>query len=297
MMRNRLAFLAFAVAAVLGIYWLIPGKVALAGNENQKGEAKVAIIEGDLVTGFNHYLGQPVNNYAAPIGTFGFEMFGIFNSGGTVPLPLTPSTPKTSLLATFVDPVLLDLMGLTPADVNPASINLPLRQIPTNISLDGQTRAALPGILQAAQDQASEAEPTFPITLAAWEAARGRAKIVCNKKGSSVEMKFQSLIPNRLYTVWAIFGGTAVTAQPLGGAPNVFVTDAWGDAKLDRVLNFCPLEVLPGQRPLLLIEIFFHADNQNYGAVPDLAFAGRDLSLFAGAIRFAHLDFPITTVQ
>jgi hypothetical protein len=300
-MRKTRALTALTLATALGAIALIPGSDAIAQSDAAHGDAiaatRVAAIDGRVVTGFNSYLGQPVVNYAPPVGTLSFEMLAEFNVFGGAPIPLRADTAKSKLLATFVSPAVLQAMGLTPDDVNPASINLPLRQVAPNLTADGLTRGSVPGLAMAQQVQVSQAEPSYPITLAEWERAGGSAKIVCGDDGASIELTLASLIPNRLYTAWAVFGGTAITGIPLGGLPNVVVTDEWGDATLRRRLNFCPIDLKPGERPLLAIEVVLHGDHQSYGAVPDLGLAGRELSLFAGTIRWAHLDFPITTQE
>jgi hypothetical protein len=293
-MRKTSALTALTLTTALGAVALIPGNTAVA-QSGGVAAARVAAIDGRVVTGFNSYLGQPVVNYAPPVGTLSFEMLAEFNVFGGAPIPLRVDTPKSTLLATFVSPAVLQALNLTPADVNPASLNLPLRQVAPNLTADGLTRGSVPGLAIAEQVQVSQAEPSYPITLAEWERAGGSAKIVCSEDRASIELTLGSLIPNRLYTAWAVFGGAAVTGIPLGGLPNVVVTDEWGDATLRRSLNFCPIDPAPGERPLLAIEVVLHGDHQSYGAVPDLALAGRDLSLFAGTIRWAHLDFPITT--
>jgi hypothetical protein len=71
------------------------------------------------------------------------------------------------------------------------------------------------------------------------------------------------------------------------------MTDDQGNGRIHRRLSFCPLTPT-GPRVLVDIEVLYHGDHQNYGAAPELALAGKAASLFAGAVTFAHLDFPVT---
>jgi hypothetical protein len=252
-----------------------------------------ATIEAFVVTGFNRYLGEPRFELAAPVGTFGFTTVGAYNPNGDAPLSLTAESPKSTVLATYVDPAFLAANGLTPADVDPAKLNVPLRQVAANVSGNGLTRAPLKGVLDAAQVEVSQAEPAEPITLGDWERGSGKIRITCHRGEVWVDVRVRHLIPNRLYTTWAIFGGSSIDVIPLGGAPNVIITDGNGDGRLRRQLNFCPL-TRTGQRPLVDVEILLHGDQQNYGGVPELPAAGKAQSLYAGTVTFAHLDFPIT---
>jgi hypothetical protein len=243
-----------------------------------------------VATGTNRFLGQPLSNFGAPLGTAGFYNVGVYNPSGSQPLALGSDTPLSALLATRVDPGFLALFGKTLADVNPTLLNLPLRDVHVNSDLAGIQRVPTTSILQAQQLQPSQAEPGREITLADWIRARGVAVFKCEDGFSKVTLDLSGLIPNRVYTVWGIFGGDSMTPFPLGGVPNVMVTDSRGNAEFERELNFCPRELTPGQRPLLVIDVVYHSDNQVYGFVPELDLAG----YFTGTTTHTQLEFLVT---
>lgn len=247
-------------------------------------------LKGRVVTGTNRFLGEPLTDFGAPLGTAGFSNVAARNSYGAEPMPLTSQTPLSVPLATYVDPVFLGLIGKTPADVDPTKLNVLLQDVPVNVDPAGSVRSALSSILQSGQTQPSLAVPSAHITLADWVQAEGAMVIKCQTDDTStITIALRKLLPNRIYTVWAIFGGEALAPLPLGGVPNALVTDSRGDARFERIVNFCPFQIRSGDRPLLLIDVVFHSDQQVYGVVPDLPFA----NLFTGTINHTQYEFQI----
>jgi hypothetical protein len=248
-------------------------------------------IRAHVASGTNRFLGQPINDFGSRFGTAGFSNVGMFNPSGSHPLPLTPQTPESALLATFVDPDFLALVGKTASDVNPSLVNLPLRDVAVNADLAGKQRVPTVGIRSAQQTQPSQAEPAGPIRLADWARAEGSALIECEDGAANVRLRLTNLIPNRLYSVWGIFGGASgLFPFPIGGVPNVVVTDGRGNATFSRQLNFCPTQTKAGESQLLAIDVVFHSDNQSNGLVPELDFAG----FFTGTTTNTQLEFLVT---
>src|SRR5262249_39920910 len=149
-------------------------------------------------------------------------------------------------------------------EANPDLKNLPLREVPAMTTIDG-FRLPLPAMGDVPADapqfilvytrQAVRSEPNFPITLGDWLQARGRMKIQCSSDDPAhvgtahVEAVFRKLLPNRLYSLNAIWltplpGTTNPTLVPLafGGVPNAFMTDETGLARFERDLNLCPMD-------------------------------------------------------
>lgn len=251
---------------------------------------RAVLIKAKLATGTNRFLGQPLHDFGQPIGTAGFSNVGARNSSGDQPLPLTTDSHESSLLVTFVDSAFLALLGKTIDDVDPRLLNLPLRDVKVNADLMGAQRATPAPITMAEQLQPSQASPAAPVTLGQWKRARGFAFIRCKGRESNVRLILSGLLPNRIYSAWGLFGGQSITPFPLGGAPNIMVTDDRGHATFERDLNFCPFDLEPGQVPLLAIDIVFHSDHQNYGLVPELDLAG----FFTGTITHTQLEFLVT---
>jgi hypothetical protein len=251
---------------------------------------RAVLIKAKLATGTNRFLSQPLHDFGGTIGTAGFSNVGAMNPSGTQALPLTTDSPESSRLVTFVDPGFLALFGKTIDDVDQNLLNVPLRDVAMNVDLEGVQRATPAPISLAEQLQTSQASPADPVTLGQWTQARGFALIRCAGRGANVQLTLRGLLPNRVYSAWGLFGGQSIRPFPLGGAPNVMVTDGRGSATFERELNFCPFDLKPGQAPLLAIDIVFHSDHQNYGLVPEVDLAG----FFTGTITHTQLEFLVT---
>ena len=251
---------------------------------------RLVTIKGRVVTGTNRYLGTPQSDLGAPFGTAGFSNVGAHNRAGSQPLALTPRSPPSTVLATFVDPGFLAIVGKTPADVNPAALNIPINDVPVNVSPAGDQRVALNDERGASALEATRADPNRTVTLADWARADGTATILCGPGGNRLSLRLDDLLPNKLYTVWAIVGtSNGLAPLPMGGVPNALVTDSAGRATFSRNLRACPTDPSITDGRLLLIDIVLHSDNQLYGAMPDLPLAG----LFTGTINQTHLEFPV----
>jgi hypothetical protein len=255
------------------------------------------VIQGVTVTGQNDVRGQPFYDWGPPYGPFHFPTVGVYDPNNTEPMHVDETTPDSALLSTIVDPTFLIVAGATPADVDPSWVNVPLRNIPVNIDFALVTKQAIPGTMETAVPiQQSQSEPSFPITLGQWMSARGTAKIVCDHDGADVMLDLRSLLPNRMYDVWATLGlprdgsSNKFFPIPLGGVPNVFVTDKHGNAVFKRWINFCPMSPETTNRPVLTINVQWHGNEQNYGAITEPGFVH---GLWLGVITFNHIQFPV----
>lgn len=249
------------------------------------------IIEGVAVTGFNNVIGRPFYDWGEPFGTFGFPTFGVYNPYGTEPLPLDEMTPTSAILATSVPPEFLVLAGKTRDDVNPEWENVPLRDVPVNVDFAFVERKPLKGVLSADPFEPGQAEPVNPITLGQWMRAKGVAKIVCRGDIAIIKLRLRHFIPNRMYAVWATLGGENLSTFPIGGTPNVFITNEYGNAEFKRAIKFCPLEVKEGDRPLLVLNVQYYSNHQNYGAVPEPVQVD---GFWVGLVTHNHMQFPVT---
>ncbi len=268
-----------------------PG-VAAAMADGQKFEALVS-------TGLNRSLGQPLLEFdfmPAPFKeNWGFDMLGVFNPDGPNPLPLTASTPDNAVLASLVD---VDGVGPPQAifqNVAPELVNVPLRDIGTYANPKLARGGAIPFQSDGPVIGATQADPSGPITKGDWFKASGTLSVDCAPEGNSVSVNVRSLVPNRLYTVWAIWldpSGPRMIPVPLGGAPNVIITDKQGDGTLERDLNFCPVDAaaegVDGKR-LAVIGVHLHSDHAAYGPVPAPLAAGFP----PGTVLHEHLAFNL----
>ena len=254
-------------------------------------------IRGYAVTGHNDILGEPFYDWGPPFGSFGFFTVGIYNEFGPEPLSLSRNVSRSALVSTALDPNLLASTGVTPAEVDPAWINVPLRDVPIQYSF-GKTKQ-FPGISSANSSEKAQSEPTNPITIAQWMKASGTAKIACTKSGSTIKLRMENLIPNRMYGVWATLGMSAsgdpevFPSIPIGGTPNLFITDEDGDAVFKRSMQFCPLAPDSTDRPLLVINVQYHSNHQNYGGINGPPLEKIEGGYWIGTVIHNHLQFPV----
>lgn len=238
-------------------------------------------------TGLNRALGQPLFLFELPNGNIvapGFDSLGEYNPDDSDPIPLTPETPDSAMLATRVDPN----APFAGQSIDPGLINVPLGAVQTWTSFtptfDLSTRETLPPHLDAPVfPGVSLAEPNEPepITLGDWFVADGTMVIKCDDHGNRVRIRVRGLLPHRLYTIWTLWftpgPQPAIFPQPLGGVPNAYVTDNRGRATYERELNFCPPTVaetgIDGSI-LISIDTHLHSDHTAYGGIPDPILGG-----------------------
>ncbi|MFL5344894.1 MAG: hypothetical protein ACJ8AT_08870 [Hyalangium sp.] len=266
-----------------------------AGGSSQEAErypprVESRVIEARVVTGINRLLGQPVHHLGA-LGTLGFTTVAGFNAHGKDPIPLTSDSDPDTVLASTVDPAILAALGIPPGSVDPKRLNVRLNDVGVITSTDG-TRLPVRAHLSAGQLEPSRAGSAKPITLKQWLRARGTARLHCaGRDETTIEMEFAGLVPRGLYSVWQVLvGSQGPVPLPLGGVPNVVVTDECGRGTFSAQLNFCPLSLLPGEVPLAIIEVVYHSDGALYGAVPELQKAGFP----PGLVTHVHLDLPVS---
>jgi hypothetical protein len=250
------------------------------------------VIDGRVVTGINKLFGSPVHTLGA-LGTLGFTTVAGFNPNGKQPIPLTSNSAPDTVLASTVDPAILQALGIPPGSVDPKRLNVPLNDVGVITSTDG-SRMRVSDHLSAGQLEPSRAGSCDPITLKQWLKARGKARIRCaGRHTPTIEMKLSGLVPRGLYSVWQVLvGAQGPIPLPLGGVPNVVVTDERGQGQFSAKLNFCPFSLHPGEVPLAIIEVVYHSDGAVYGAVPELQKAGFP----PGLVTHVHLDFPISAI-
>ena len=253
--------------------------------------SETRVLEGVAVTGLNERLGEPIQDFGPPVGLFHFATAAAHVPGAECPADLSASTPGDTLLATTADPAVLDVFGVDFDIIDPSLLNVPLRDVPSNVDPGGQVRQPLDDILGTHPLTPNQAHPSFPITVEYWLRAEGTALIRCREGlPAEVTLSMRRLIPNRLYTVWGAFATPeGPRPLPVGGAPNTFVTDDRGDARFSRLLNYCPFEdTVDGGRLLSIIAVL-HSDHMVYAREPALPHAG----LPPGVVAHAHLEFSV----
>lgn len=260
----------YVLTVCFALLLLLPAGTAQAQSDT-------LAVRGIPVTGPNSLNGQQVTDFGPGVST-GSDLVAAFNPDGSEPLPLTPDTPPSTLLATIDTP-----------DADEELINLPLRQVPGNVGTAGLTRESLPGQLEVGTFDNNQSEPSAPITLGEWLEGSGVARFQCKEgEAPTAELRVRGLLPNRLYTVWAVFQN-GEGAVPFGGPPNVIMTDEFGDGTMSRRLNFCPLETTSEGADLLYLVVVFHSDQMVYAMQPTLPDAGFP----PGVVAHPQLQFSV----
>ena len=201
------------------------------------------------------------------------------NPGFDMPSPITEFTPLDTPLASGVSEKYLNFFGLTIDDIDPALINVPLRELPIQFTpaLDAMP---LQSIFDLPPDAPGLGEPAEPITVGQWIRQRARATIMCYDNGrSNVRIVIRRGVPNGIYSIWGVFGfdtdgsgqSDVVGGVPLGGVPNLAVANEDGRAVIRRPLQFCPFD----EPRLKYFTIAFHSNHTTNGAVPDRALRGQ----------------------
>lgn len=297
-----------ALSLILPMYSM--GVAAVDGNENEKyrqleevgnydelnyhwheWNRRTKVIRGVIATGFNDTLGKTAFDLGEPFGVFGFTSFGIYNPNGSQPIPLDENSVDSDLLATSVHPNFLFLAGKTRDDVDPEWENQLLRDVLVNTGFSLEKRKPLRGVLDGEPLELAQAEPANNITLGQWLRGSGFAVIRCRGSDrATINIKVRNLIPNRMYGIWATIGGDFLSSFPIGGTPNMFVTNRRGNGTIKRTVNFCPLDIDSADRPLLMINTVLYSNHQNYGAVTEPS----DLNgYWFGLVTHNHIQFPV----
>ncbi len=114
------------------------------------------------------------------------------------------------------------------------------------------------------------------ITLGDWFAASGQGDYVCEDGVGHVDIQFENLVPNGLYTMWHDFAIWPPTDPFIGfydtpfgardGSENAFVADAEGNAHFVRTIT--PCLQLSGEQLISELAIAWHSDGRTHGHVP-----------------------------
>ena len=114
------------------------------------------------------------------------------------------------------------------------------------------------------------------ITLGDWFAAKGSGEYSCQNGKGVVNLQFENLVPNGLYTVWHDFAIWPPTEPflgfydtPLGsrdGSENTFTADEHGAARFVREIT--PCLQLTGEQLISELAIAWHSDGKTHGPKP-----------------------------
>ncbi len=289
--------------------------------DGESGNGTRRFVEAGVpTTGLNRLVGEPVWRFPAlesfvpifgdPVATLGFRTLGAFDEDlgagvGNAPA-LTADHPGTTILASHLDTLGLSFVGLESASVPSTVLNIPIHDTSVLVDERGTLRTPIPCADEVSDPSiiARAAPCNEAITLEAWLQARGRAFFTCRPDGRSrVSLGMRGLRPNRLYSVWAIVEDFAsgpeflIRPVPLGGVPNLVVTDRFGRGSLYRNLAYCP-----HQEPSFLgIAVVLRSNGENFGGVPVPFLNQQDpvsafdgfAGLIPGTVAHVHLSFNV----
>ncbi len=120
-------------------------------------------------------------------------------------------------------------------------------------------------------------------TVGDWEQISGQLRVKCKDNGTStVTIGVRDAFPNSVYTLWEIGVKTplseteSVYGIPLGGIPNVMVTDNRGCGYKKVNLPYCLVRACEAGAVSCTsyVSAFYHWDGQVYGGSPTATWAG-----------------------
>lgn len=236
---------------------------------------------------------------------FALTEIGVLNPGGTDAALIDATTPLDAVMATKFD---VGGPGGAFADLDPeiqARYNVPIHQAHQIADFSGNREQVVGTNTNNPSKLVVQSNSNTPVTLEQWNSVQGEIKFNCFSDGTGdAYVEAKNLIPNGIYTVWALFAVTnppadfvpqfpaanfgvdlPVAFQGLGGAPMTIVADNNGKAEWFRDLNFCPLEL---ENPLMYNALLYHWDNSLYGAMPQTPFLAETAT---GLVASDHLYF------
>ncbi|MEO0994620.1 MAG: hypothetical protein AAFX62_12520 [Pseudomonadota bacterium] len=114
------------------------------------------------------------------------------------------------------------------------------------------------------------------ITLGEWYRATGEGSYTCETGEGHLEISFEGLIPDGVYTLWHYFVAWPPTEPFIGtydlpvgsrdGVQSVFTADAEGRARFDQ--SFKPCLQLTGEHLAAGLAVNWHSDGKTYGVEP-----------------------------
>ncbi|MDX1523787.1 MAG: hypothetical protein R3264_19325, partial [Anaerolineae bacterium] len=109
-------------------------------------------------------------------------------------------------------------------------------------------------------------------TMEAWLAGTGRGTYTVGSQQAEIDLTFENLVPNGVYTIWCahIFAPPEfqIVDEPCGnadGSQNTVVTDGAGNAEFNLTLKPLPDT---SDKVTRVIAAAYHSDGKTYGSYP-----------------------------
>ncbi len=272
-----------------------------ACNGHSGNAPKSISFQGYVVHGINTYNGKPIVDYSgvSPLVPYltaspAVNEVGVYQEGldysGTISSETDRNTPVATTRSFF------DYFN-PEGSIELDTINIPLGEIGSNFL--GPDFTSLDKRVTPVSFSESGSEPSlfrkkgFVInpTVRDWEKMSGKMSV---KEGENdlytVEITFRGAFPNAIYTLWDVGTLNPLTTKesgyaiPLGGLPNIVVTDenGCGFAKLELKYDLSrPCEA--GARSCSsYVSAFFNWDNSAYGASAAATWAKAPTGVYGG---------------
>lgn len=282
---------------------LITNSTVFAIDFNNK-DSSVETVEGYVTHGVNVFNNQYITDYSKVSPSIPFlnpnpplYEIGVFVEGGSDSEVITIDTDLSRLVAT--NRRFVDLFGI---NADPNLFNKTLDNIGSNyFGFQSNNDRIIPLAFNIAKEatvyRKSGAIPAP--TLSEWNKISGVINYKCNTKGvAKVNISIANAFPNALYTMWDVGAENPLTPQekpyviPLGGLPNVLLTDEKGCGNATIKLPYCPGRPCnPDAKSCTsYISIAHHWDQQIYGASPE----GSAIGVPVGAYVGNHMAWPMS---
>lgn len=128
------------------------------------------------------------------------------------------------------------------------------------------------------------------ITLREWFGASGSGRYTCVDGEGRLELEFDGLIPDGVYTLWHYFMAWPPTEPFIGtydlpvgsrdGAQSILIANAKGGATYDQ--TFKPCLQLTGEHLAAGLALNWHSDGKTYGVEPGEFALNAHIQLYAG---------------
>jgi hypothetical protein len=128
------------------------------------------------------------------------------------------------------------------------------------------------------------------LTLGEWLAAEGAGRYTCKDGEGHIDIAFEGLVPDGVYTMWHFFMAWPPTEPFIGtydlpvgsrdGAQSVFTADRKGNARYER--SFKPCLQLTGEHLAAGLAVAWHSDGKTYGVEPGHFATNAHVQLYAG---------------
>lgn len=271
----------------------------LSGSDGLAADFAIETVPGFVAHGINTYNGRAIADYSkasprvpwlnppVPVREIGVLEEGAWDAG-----TITAATDRTLPVATTRS--FFDFFNPT-GEIDQQLVNQPLDVIGSNyfgfLSVDDRivptpfpSAGAVPEIHRAKEVIAAP-------TVGQWEAISGKMTVKTRSDGTAVvRITIRNGFPNGVYTLWDIGAlnplseGEDGYAVPLGGIPNVLVTDAQGCGFSRIEVPYSPLRPCENGASSCTsyVSAFYHWDGQVYGGSPAATFANAATGVYAG---------------